>query len=112
MTIRVPSLVLGAIVFVLATAAISFGVAFAVNEWRGSDYIDCITKAEAKALDAAERHLADRPVAPLIPGSGASAAAFDTYNQQFRQYETQFENWVKRSAEMDKEWVADMRACA
>src|SRR3990172_9842625 len=96
MTIRVPRYLLGVIIFVLATGAISFGVAFAVNQWRGSDYIDCITKAEAAHLDAHERHRAERPDAPRSPGPGASRATWDTFQQQYVQYQTEWDSWVKR----------------
>ncbi len=112
MTIRVPTFVLGAIVFVVVTTAISFGVAFAVNQWRGSDYIDCITKVETATIDAGERHRADRPVVPKSPAVGASAVAFAAYQQQFQQYQDQFDNWVKSGDDIDRQWRDQMRACA
>jgi hypothetical protein len=111
MTIRVPWFVLGLLAFVIATVAISFGVAFAVNEWRGSGYIDCIARVEDALLDQSQQHRAERPVGPKSPGAGASSAAFDTYRQQFTQYQAEWDSWQQRGDLIDQQWIDQMRAC-
>jgi uncharacterized membrane protein YcjF (UPF0283 family) len=111
MTIRVPSFVLGLLAFVIATVAISFGVAFAVNEWRASGYIDCVANVQDAALDQWEQHAAERPVSPQAPGAGASSAAIDTYGQQFSQYQAEWDSWQKRGDLINQEWIDQTRAC-
>jgi hypothetical protein len=111
MAIHVPSFVLGFLAFVVVTAAISFGVAFAVNEWRKSGYIDCITRVEKAYLDQAQPWRGERPVSPKPPQPSASRAAWDTYYQQSAQYLTEYDSWIHRGDVMEQQWFDQMRAC-
>ena len=95
----------------IATVAISFGVAFAVNEWRGSGYIDCVARVENASLDQWQQHRVERPVAAKPPGPSASSAAWDTYQQQQVQYMTEWDNWQKSGDVIDQQWIDQMRAC-
>lgn len=100
---------------VLLVLLASFGIAIGVVEWRGEsfrDYIDCTNDALQKSVDASEELRANRPIAPDAPSSGASDAAFDTYQRQFDQYEKEFDRYLDRGDEISQEYDEDVRACA
>jgi len=51
-TLRIPAQVIWGLVFLLAAWGGAFGIAVAVQEWRGgSGYIDCVTRVQEKYLD-------------------------------------------------------------
>ena len=100
MTIRVPPIALTLVMVALGFAAMSFGIAFAVTEWRQSGYIDCIVKAEGRYLDQIEPHRAARP-----DYTGSSEDAYE-------QYRRQYDKWQEAGDAISQGWVDEMRACS
>lgn len=93
MTVRIPSAILMALAFIMASGVISFVVAFAVTEWRGygGGYIDCVTRVQAEYVDESERLTDERP------GPSSSDATWDKYYLDFDR--------------VNLRWVDDMRDC-
>ena len=113
MTIQVP---LRALLFVLYTIAVlagSFGISYAVFEWRGdeSDYLECVAVVQNKYLDLWESHDDDLPVSPDSPRAGASQASYDAYSQQWAKYEKDRDVWTDKQRELNQGWIDETRAC-
>jgi len=91
MTIRIPTIVLAVIAAVVGCAAISFAVAFAVSEWRQSDYLDCVSRVQNRAIDE-------------------SRAARDDYNASSKSQDAS-DAYNKRYDDIWREWGDDTKAC-
>lgn len=84
MTIRVPTIALAVIAAVIGCVVISFGVAFAVTEWRQSDYIDCVAKVQGRAIDDSAAAKADYNAS--TESADALAAYSSRYDDVWRQW--------------------------
>ncbi len=91
MTIRIPTIVLAVIAAIVGCSAISFAVAFAVTEWRQSDYLDCVSRVQNRAIDESNAALDD------YNASSKSQDAHTAYN--------------KRHDDIWLQWGVDTKAC-
>lgn len=117
MTINIPLKAVAFVVYTLALLGGAFGVSYAVFEWRGngeevSEYVNCSNDALQTYIDRVEQEVRVRPVVPDWPGAGASEAAFDSYQQRFKQYEKEYEAHLERGDDISRDYDEEVRACA